>query len=155
MDAAGRLRFTARDLAASTLVINIPAPHDGPVSVMIDIEVNRTFGRDMLDVLREVRLIRLRNGAFSWRLHEDLGRPNTYRVEMMYPSWTEFLLMEERMTKSEREIIEKARGYHVGDKPAEYRHFLCVNRELHTKRHLVTRPTAMPEALLTVDRAPA
>jgi hypothetical protein len=21
---------------------------------------------------------------FNWRLHEDLGRPNTYRVEMMY-----------------------------------------------------------------------
>jgi Transmembrane secretion effector len=91
---------------------------------MIDIEVDRTLGRDMLDVLREVRLIRVRNGAFSWRLHEDLGRPNTYRVEIMYPSWTEFLLMEERMTKSEREIINKARGYHVGDRPAEDRHFL-------------------------------
>jgi hypothetical protein len=77
-----------------------------------------------LSHLREVRLIRLRNGAFSWRLHEDLGRPNTYRVEIMYPSWTEFLLMEERMTKSEREIINKARGYHVGDRPAEDRHFL-------------------------------
>jgi len=74
---------------------------------------------------------------------------------MMYPSWTEFLLMEERMTKSEREIIEKARGYHVGDKPAEYRHFLCVNRELQTQRHPVTGPTAMPEALLTVDRVTA
>jgi hypothetical protein len=69
---------------SSHKLIHIPAPHDGPVVVMIDIEVDRTLGRDMLDVLREVRLIRLRNGAFNWRLHEDLGRPNTYRVEMMY-----------------------------------------------------------------------
>jgi hypothetical protein len=32
---------------------------------MIDIEVDRTLGRDMLDILREVRLIRLRNGALQ------------------------------------------------------------------------------------------
>ena len=156
IDFTGKLDFEPAPVAGSSYkLIHIPAPHDGPVAVMIDIEVDRTLGRDMLDVLREVRLIRLRNGAFSWRLHEDLGRPNTYRVELMYPSWTEFLLMEERMTKSEREIIEKARGYHVGDKPAEYRHFLCVNRELQTQRRPVTRPTAIPEAPLAVDRAPA
>ena len=153
IDFTGKLDFEPAPVAGSShKLIHIPAPHDGPVAVMIDIEVDRTLGTDMLDVLREVRLIRLRNGALSWRLHEDLARPNTYRVELMYPSWTEFLLMEERLTKSEREIIEKARGFHVGDRPAEYRHFLCVNRELHTQRRLVTRPTAMPEAPLTVDR---
>jgi len=106
-------------------------------------------------VLREVRLINLRNGAFSWRLHEDLGRPNTYRVEMLYPSWTEYLLMQERMTKKEREIIDKARGFHVGANAPEFRHFLCVNRELHTQRHQVTRPTSMPEAPLSIGPAPA
>jgi hypothetical protein len=154
IDFTGKLDFEPAPVAGSShKLIHIPAPHDGPVAVMIDIEVDRALGRDMLDVLREVRLIRLRNGALSWRLHEDLARPNTYRVELMYPSWTEFLLMEERLTKSEREIIEKARGFHVGDRPAEYRHFLCVNRELHTQRRLVTRPTAMPEAPLTVDGA--
>src|ERR1700737_4645543 len=125
IDFTSKLNFEEAPVAGSShKLIHIPAPHDGPVAVMIDIEVDRTLGRDLLDLLREVRLIRLRNGAFSWRLHEDLGRPNTYRVEIMYPSWTEFLLMEERMTKSEREIINKARGYHVGDRPAEDRHFL-------------------------------
>lgn len=63
-----------------------------------------------------MRLSHLRNGAFSWRLHEDLVRPNTYRVEMMYPSWTEYLLMQERLAKNEREIIDKARRCHVGEK---------------------------------------
>jgi hypothetical protein len=123
------------------------------VAVMIDVEVDRTLGRDAIETLREVRLIHLRNGAFSWRLHEDLGRPNTYRVEMLYPSWTEYLLMQERLTKAEREVIDRARSFHVGAKPPEFRHFLCVNRELHTRRHVVTRPSAMPEAPLSVDRA--
>ena len=155
IDFTGELDFEPAPVAgASHKLIHIPAPHDGPVAVMIDVEVHGTLGREVLEVLRDVRLIHLRNGAFSWRLHEDLGRPNTYRVEMMYPSWTEYLLMQERLTKSEREIIDKARSFHVGEKPADFRHFLCVNRELHTRRHLVTRPSAMPEAPLSIDRAP-
>jgi hypothetical protein len=123
---------------ASQKLIHVPpSPHDGPVAVMIDVEVNLKVGSSMLDILREVRLINLRNGAFSWRLHEDLGSPNTYRVEMMYPSWTEYVLMEERLTKSEREILDKARSLHVGANPPVYRRFLCVNRELHAHRRTV------------------
>ena len=109
----------------------------------------------MLEVLREVRLIHLRNGAFSWRLHEDLSRPNSYRMEMLYPSWTEYLLMQERLTKAESAIIEKARSFHVGEKPPDFRHFLCVNRELHAHRTVVARPSSMPEAPLSMDQTPA
>ena len=156
IDFTGDLDFAPAPVAGSShKLIHIPAPHDGPVAVMIDVEVPGTLGREVLDVLRDVRLIHLRNGAFSWRLHEDLGRPNTYRVEMMYPSWTEYLLMQERLTKSEQEIIDKARSFHVGENSPDFRHFLCVNRELHARRHPVTRPTAMPEAPLSIDRAPA
>jgi len=154
IDFAGALDFEPAPVAgAAHKLIHIPAPHDGPVAVMIDVEVDRMLGKDAIETLREVRLIHLRNGAFSWRLHEDLGRPNTYRVEMSYPSWTEYLLMQERLTKAEREVIEKARSFHVGGKPPEFRHFLCVNRELHARRHVVTRPSSMPEAPLSVDRA--
>jgi hypothetical protein len=140
---------------ASHKLIHIPAPHDGPVAIMIDVEIDRIRGQVMLDVLREVRLIHLRNGAFSWRLHEDLSRPNTYRMEMLYPSWTEYVLMQERMTKNEQAVIDKARAYHVGPNPPDFRHFLCVNRELNAHRHVVARPTSMPEAPLSVDQAPA
>jgi MFS family permease len=140
---------------ASHKLIHIPAPHDGPVAIMIDVEINHTRGQLMLDVLREVRLIHLRNGAFSWRLHEDLGRPNSYRMEMLYPSWTEYVLMQERMTKSEQAIIDKARAYHVGSNPPDFRHFLCVNRELNIRRNVVARPSSMPEAPLSIDQAPA
>jgi MFS family permease len=156
IDFTGELDFEPAPVAGSShKLIHIPAPHDGPVAVMIDVEVPGTLGREVLDVLRDVRLIHLRNGAFSWRLHEDLARPNTYRVEMMYPSWTEYLLMQERLTKTEQETIAKARAFHVGENAPDFRHFLCVNRELHARRHPVTRPSAMPEAPLSIDRAPA
>ncbi|MBV9488212.1 MAG: MFS transporter [Verrucomicrobia bacterium] len=133
-------------------LIHVPHPHDGPIAVTIEFQINRATGRDFLATLRDVRLIHLRNGAFSWRLHEDLGRLNTYRIEVTVPSWTEYLLEQERLTKTERETIDKAWSFHVGPNPPETRHFLCVNRELHTRHHLVTRPSSMPEAPLSIDR---
>jgi hypothetical protein len=57
-----------------------------------------------MNILRQVRLIHLRNGAYSCQLHEDLRRQNTFRVEMALPSWNEYLLAQERLTKSDQEI---------------------------------------------------
>ena len=140
IDFTGELHFEPAPVAGSSFkLIHIPAPHDGTVSIHIDFEVDRTHGKEFLDTIREVRLIHLRNGAFSWRLDEDLGRPNTYRIEVIVPSWTEYLLEQERMTASEQNIVDKAWALHVGEKPSETRHFLCVNRELHTRHHPVTR----------------
>jgi hypothetical protein len=68
------------------------------------------------------------------------------------PSWTEYLLEQERLTKDEKQALDKAWSFHVGENPPEVRHFLCVNRELHTRHHLVTRPSSMPEAPLSVDQ---
>jgi hypothetical protein len=74
-------------------------------------------------VHRAVAVRDLRNGAFSWRLHEDLGSLNTYRVELMIPPWTEYLLEQERMTKSEKEAIDKAWALHIGENPQRSANF--------------------------------
>ena len=56
-------------------------PRDGPVAITFEVEVDRVYSREFLRLMREVRLIHLRNGAFGWRLDEDLTRFNTYRIE--------------------------------------------------------------------------
>jgi MFS family permease len=154
IDFTGELDFDPAQVGAPSLrLIHVPGPRDGPIAIMFDVEVDRQRGRQLPDVLREVRLIYLRNGAFSWRLYEDLSRPNTYRVEMMYPSWTEYLLLQERLTRQELETMRQARALHIGEEPPEVRRFLCVNRDLHTRRMPVTRPSSMPEAPLMIDKA--
>jgi MFS family permease len=130
-------------------LIHQPQPHDGPVVVFVDIKVDRVLGPALIKLLREVRLIRLRNGAFSWRLYEDLGEVNSYRVEVMYPSWTEYLLQKERLTLSEKALIDQAAALHVGKEPPQYRHFLGTTRVLLTKHFTVARPTSMAEAPLS------
>jgi len=110
-------------------------PKDGPVLVTIEFQLDRSRGSKFVDLMREVRLIHLRNGAYSWQLFEDPSRFNTFRIEMMVPSWTQYLLQQERMTKADREVIGQAKSLHVGPNPPEVRMYLGVNKELLSHKH--------------------
>ncbi|HZC35056.1 MAG TPA: MFS transporter [Chthoniobacterales bacterium] len=85
-----------------------PQPSDGPVLVTEEFELDRSVGAKFVELMREVRLVYLRNGAYSWQLFEDPTRHNTFRMEMMVPSWTQYRLQQDRMTKADREVIEQA-----------------------------------------------
>jgi MFS family permease len=126
-------------------LIYTPQPDDGPISIAAEFEVDCAHGQEFMDLMRQVRLIHLRNGAYSWRLHEDLTRPNTFRLEMIVPSWNEHLLQKERMTKGEKELLQKAWGLHMSSTPPEERIYLSVSRELHTPRQCDYQPPAAPK----------
>jgi MFS family permease len=111
-----------------------PDPKDGPVLVTQEFELNRAGGAKFVELMREVRLVYLRNGAYSWQLFEDPSRHNTFRMEVMVPSWTQYLLQQDRMTKADREVIEQAESLHVGPKAPEVRMYLGVNKELLSYR---------------------
>jgi MFS family permease len=140
------INFTAKleiDSVSTTSLpdklIHLPKPQDGPVAVTYEFEVDRAGASQFMELMRHLRLIHLRNGAFSWRLHEDLTRFNIFRVEMMVPSWTQYLLQRERMTKAEKKIIDQAKNLHVGEGPIQERIYLCVNKELRSQRSLTAR----------------
>jgi MFS family permease len=126
--------------AMSPLVYN-PQPGDGPVAITFEFEVEQPRSREFLRLMRELRLIHLRNGAFGWRLDEELTRCNTYRVELMVPSWTGYLLQRQRLTKAEQEIIKKAWCLHVGEQIPLERYYLCVNRELMAQGSAEAQPS--------------
>ena len=107
-----------------------PQAKDGPVLVTEEFELDRAGGSKFVELMREVRLVYLRNGAYSWQLFEDPSRYNTFRMEVMVPSWTQYLLQQDRMTKADREIIQEAESLHVGPNPPEIRMYLGVNKEL-------------------------
>jgi hypothetical protein len=114
-------------------ILIVPKADDGPVVIHYDIEVDRARSREFLETMKHARMVYLRNGAFSWRLHEDLGRANIYRMEIMVPSWNQYLLQVERLTKAEKTILERVRNYHTGSDSLTEQMFLCVNKELHSK----------------------
>jgi MFS family permease len=149
IDFVGELNFTPAPVTGSSLkLLHVPRPHDGPISITYEFEVHRSSGSEFIRLLREVRLIHLRNGAYSWRLHEDLERANVYRIEMMMPSWTEHLLQRERYTKSERDVLEQVVALHAGENPPIERVYLCVNRELMNHVSLFSHPGTAPTSPL-------
>jgi MFS family permease len=134
-----------------TPLTNKPEPRDGAVAITFEIEVDRMRGREFLRLMREVRLIHLRNGAFGWRLDEDLTRSNFYRIEMMVPSWTGYLLQRERLTKTEQETIKKVWQLHVGEEVPEERYYLSVNRELNARGTMATHPLSSKAPLIAQE----
>jgi hypothetical protein len=145
--------MTAEPDSVPAAVMNIvhnllyrPEPKDGPVLVTVEFQVDRSRGSKFVELMREVRLIHLRNGAYSWQLFEDPSRLNTFRFEMMVPSWTQYMLQQERMTKADGDVIAQAESLHMGPNPPEVRTYLGVNKELLSHRHNDATTTESREA---------
>jgi MFS family permease len=111
-------------------MLHAPRPEDGPVTITIDFQVEPVNRARFLEVMRAIRLMHLRNGAFSWRLDEDLSDCNFFRLEMLIASWSEHLLQHERITKEEQSNIEKAWSLDTRPDGPAVKHFLSVNKEL-------------------------
>jgi MFS family permease len=141
----GMLNFDPAPVTSfSHKLIYTPQPRDGPMSITVEFKIGCARGREFLSLMREVRLIHLRNGAYSWRLHEDLTRSNTFRLELVVPSWNEHLLQRARMTKAEKEVLEKAWSLHMGATQPEERIYLWVSNELHTPRQCTFNASTSP-----------
>jgi MFS family permease len=125
-------------------VVYNPQPRDGPVAITFEFEVDRLHSREFLRLMREVRLIHLRNGAFGWRLDEDLTRLDTYRVELMVPSWKGYLLQRQRLTQAEQEIIKKVWRLHIGEQIPLEHYYLSVNRELEAQHMVEEHASSTP-----------
>ena len=108
----------------------LPAPKDGPVSITAEFQVDPTRRSEFIKATRSARLIFLRNGAYSWHLYEELDQPNKFRMEVTVHSWKEHLLQRERMTKNEKDEIDKLYGFRIDLNPPEEWISLSVDREV-------------------------
>ena len=141
IDFTGLLDFEPAAVTSfSHNLIYLPQPTDGPVAVTFEYHIDQSHTANFLELMKDIRLIHLRNGAFTWRLHEDLNRRDIFRIEMLVPSWTQYRLQRERMTKSEMQVIDQASAFSVGGARVEERIFLCINKELRTRGRIVNRP---------------
>jgi MFS family permease len=112
----------------------LPAPEDGPVSITAEFNVDPTRRNECIELMRDTRLIFLRNGARRWHLYEDLKHPNKFRMEIVVASWKQHLLHSERMTKNEKDILLKLRGLRIDPNPPEEWISLSVEKEVLNRR---------------------
>jgi len=113
IDFTKSLRFESAPVSIFSQTLDpgrLPAPKDGPVSITAEFNIDPTRRNECIELMRDARLIFLRNGAYRWHLYEDLKRPNKFRMEVVVPSWKQHLLQSERMTKNEKDVLLKLRG---------------------------------------------
>jgi MFS family permease len=105
-----------------------PKAEDGPLTVTVDFMIRQEDREEFLALIQQVRLVFLRNGAFLYRVEENLEEPGTFRTEMQLGSWAEHLRQNERMTKTDTELVERLWAMHSGKQERIVRHYLPANR---------------------------
>jgi MFS family permease len=79
-----------------------------------------------LAVMEEVRRVRLRGGAMSWRLYEDVAHPERWVELWAIESWEEHLREAGRLTEDDLASLSRARAFHAGEAPPEAARYVNV-----------------------------
>jgi MFS family permease len=137
IDFTKSLSFESAPISTGTHMVDpsrLPAPKDGPVSITSEFKVDAARRHECIELMRDARLIFLRNGAYRWHLYEDLQHPNKFRMEVVVPSWKEHLLQRDRMTKNEQEVIDNLLALRTDPNPPEEWVSLSIEKEVLNRR---------------------
>ena len=101
----------------------VPGADDGPITTAIEIEVAPENHIQFFRLMKKIRLIFLRNGAFSARLDQDMDNPNRFRLQAMYSTWAAVDRVDRRITRDEHAVWSELWTLHIGrDSPSPKRH---------------------------------
>jgi MFS family permease len=79
-----------------------------------------------LAVMEEVRRVRLRGGAMSWRLYEDVAHPERWVELWAIESWAEHLREAGRLTEGDLASLARAAALHAGPGQPEAARYVNV-----------------------------
>jgi len=104
-----------------------PKHGQGPVMVTIEYSIHQQQAEEFYLVMQELRLIRLREGAFFWALFQDIEERKKFVECFMVESWLDHLRQHERIAVTDRDIQQKASAYHQGKNPPRTTHFVAFD----------------------------
>lgn len=98
---------------------------DGPVMVTIEYFVDPARAREFEAIMAESRSARLRAGAVSWGLFEDLERPARFVEYFACDSWADYLRRFDRFTAADAELHQRRHSYHIAESPPQISRFIA------------------------------
>jgi hypothetical protein len=101
--------------------------------VVAEVRVEEADRKGFLDLMHELRLVYLRNGASSVRLYESLADHTVFRMEAVVTTWHEHLLLHSRMTRTEREILDRVLQLHIGETAPVF-HYQLITKDIVNPR---------------------
>jgi MFS family permease len=132
--AAVRYRIILNEEADLTPSLHWPEPHlllapkpeQGPVLVTVEYRINPRQSREFSRAMRDLGVIRRRDGAIRWGLFQDTTEPARFVETFIVETWMEHRRQHERLTKADRTIEEKAFAFHLGETRPRVEHLIYV-----------------------------
>jgi quinol monooxygenase YgiN len=92
-------------------------PAHGHVMVMVEYRIDPVRAVAFRKLMQESRRSRLRHGALSWELLQDINDPGRF-VEMIEDeSWTDHLRRFDRVTTADVALRDRKLAFHIGESP--------------------------------------
>ncbi|MGI4847137.1 MAG: MFS transporter [Janthinobacterium lividum] len=93
-----------------------PAPPPaGHIVVSIEYLIDPARSDEFRGVMRQSRRSRLRQGALSWELLQDVSTPGRFVEQIVDESWTEHLRRFDRVIAADVALRERKFAFHLGD----------------------------------------
>jgi MFS family permease len=90
---------------------------EGPVMVTIEYAVDPARAKEFEAIMAESRSARLRAGAVSWGLFEDLERPARFVEYFACDTWADYLRRFDRFTAADEELQRRRHAFHIAESP--------------------------------------
>jgi MFS family permease len=104
------------------------AVEGGPVLVLNTWKIDETDFAEFTSVMNMVRLVRLRTGAYRWRLLRNVSDPTLLTELFALGSWDEHLAQHRRIDDASAAVIARARSFDRAQGPMT-RHLVSVDVE--------------------------
>jgi len=101
------------------------AGDEGPVLVTLEYHVAPGDAHAFLEAARRLEPIRRRDGAIRWNVYRDTEDPARWVEAFVVESWIEHLRQHERITASDRVVLDGARRFHRGGDGPRVRHHIA------------------------------
>ena len=98
----------------------------GPVMIVNTWRIDRKDLEDFVEVMSEIRKVRLSTGAYRWRLYRNSEDPHSISEVFVCVSWDDHLAQHRRIDDASAELIRKARSFDRSDGPRSS-HLVAVN----------------------------
>lgn len=115
-----RLEGAAEEDLTPTDLYQEPVParqvdvHEGPVMVTIEYLIDPARAAEFQEVMAESRSARLRQGAVSWGMFEDVQQPGRFVEYFACDTWADYLRRFDRFTAADRRLHERRHSFHIG-----------------------------------------
>ena len=98
---------------------------EGPVMVTIEYLVDPARAVEFEAIMAESRASRLRAGAVSWGLFEDLERPARFVEYFACSSWVDYLRRFDRFTAADEALHKRRHAFHIAEGPPRISRFIA------------------------------